>query len=179
MTTLDVPFKWFRWTALQVARLWRRHWLEPLLSPESIHSIQPFPPSRYLALPLSSIMKIARSVLKQNILKHLKPILAGQLIRNPLSAYSYKGREQVNHSIQFTQILFCSNTEDFLLLKFINICSTSGTKFCKACEVNLLDEDIWNFGWQGLWMAKCWSCTCWCWSLFCLSRKTMHSRCRR
>lgn len=48
------------WTALQVARLWRRHWLEPLLILDSSIPIQPFPPSRYLALPLSSIMKIAR-----------------------------------------------------------------------------------------------------------------------
>lgn len=48
------------WTALQVARLWRRYWLEPLLAPDSSVPIQSFPPSRYLALPLSSIMKIAR-----------------------------------------------------------------------------------------------------------------------
>jgi E3 ubiquitin-protein ligase XBAT32/33 len=48
------------WTALQVARLWRRHWLEPLLAPDCSLTISPFPSSRYLALPLSSIMKIAR-----------------------------------------------------------------------------------------------------------------------
>ncbi|CAK9276542.1 unnamed protein product [Sphagnum jensenii] len=48
------------WTALQVARLWCRHWLEPLLAPDCSLTISPFPSSRYLALPLSSIMKIAR-----------------------------------------------------------------------------------------------------------------------
>uniref|UniRef100_A0A7I4DK24 RING-type E3 ubiquitin transferase n=1 Tax=Physcomitrium patens TaxID=3218 RepID=A0A7I4DK24_PHYPA len=48
------------WTPLQVARLLRRHWLEPLLIPDSSIPVQPLPPSRYLALPLSSIMKIAR-----------------------------------------------------------------------------------------------------------------------
>lgn len=45
-----------------MARLWRRYWLEPLLTIDSSIPIQPFPPSRYLALPLSSIMKIARYV---------------------------------------------------------------------------------------------------------------------
>ncbi|BBN15809.1 E3 ubiquitin-protein ligase XBAT32/33 [Marchantia polymorpha subsp. ruderalis] len=48
------------WTPLQVARLWRRHWLEPLLAPDSQLPIPSFPPSRYLALPLMSIMRIAR-----------------------------------------------------------------------------------------------------------------------
>ncbi|KAJ7541014.1 hypothetical protein O6H91_10G041300 [Diphasiastrum complanatum] len=48
------------WTALQVARVWGRHWLEALLLPDSAIVISPFPPSRYLALPLMSILKIAR-----------------------------------------------------------------------------------------------------------------------
>lgn len=48
------------WTPLQVARLWRRHWLESLLTPDSQVSIPAIPPSRYLALPLMSIIRIAR-----------------------------------------------------------------------------------------------------------------------
>lgn len=48
------------WIPLQVARLWRRHWLESLLAPDSQLLIPSFPASRYLALPLMSIMKIAR-----------------------------------------------------------------------------------------------------------------------
>ncbi|CAM6104476.1 unnamed protein product [Calypogeia fissa] len=48
------------WIPLQVARLWRRHWLEPLLAPDSQLTIPSFPTSRYLALPLMSIVRIAR-----------------------------------------------------------------------------------------------------------------------
>lgn len=48
------------WTPLHVARLWRRHWLESLLTPDSQVSIPAIPPSRFLALPLMSIVKIAR-----------------------------------------------------------------------------------------------------------------------
>lgn len=48
------------WTPLHIARLWRRHWLEPLLTPEAQISIPAIPPSRFLALPLMSIVRIAR-----------------------------------------------------------------------------------------------------------------------
>ncbi|KAH9304007.1 hypothetical protein KI387_008411 [Taxus chinensis] len=48
------------WTPLEVARLWCRHWLEGLLAPSSQAVLPCFPPSRYLALPLMSIVKIAR-----------------------------------------------------------------------------------------------------------------------
>lgn len=48
------------WTPLQVARLWRRHWLEGLLARGSQSGVPCFPPSRYLALPLMSIVQIAR-----------------------------------------------------------------------------------------------------------------------
>ncbi|MCO5571480.1 hypothetical protein L7F22_025220 [Adiantum nelumboides] len=48
------------WTPLHVARLWRRHWLESLLTPDSQVSVPVIPPSRFLALPLMSIVRIAR-----------------------------------------------------------------------------------------------------------------------
>lgn len=48
------------WTPLQVARHWNRHWLESLLAPDSQGPIPEIPPSRYLAIPLMSIIKIAR-----------------------------------------------------------------------------------------------------------------------
>eukprot|EP00250_Pteridium_aquilinum_P005928 c15943_g2_i1 orf=198-1775(+) len=48
------------WTPLHVARLWRRHWLEALLTPDSQVSIPVIPSSRFLALPLMSIIRIAR-----------------------------------------------------------------------------------------------------------------------
>lgn len=48
------------WTPLHVARLWRRHWLEPSLSPDSEAPMPAIPPSRFLALPLMSIVRIAR-----------------------------------------------------------------------------------------------------------------------
>ncbi|KAE8663271.1 E3 ubiquitin-protein ligase XBAT33 [Hibiscus syriacus] len=49
-----------RWLVLDVARMWGRHWLEPLLAPNSDTTIPRFPPSNYLSLPLSSILNIAR-----------------------------------------------------------------------------------------------------------------------
>jgi len=53
----------FRWLPMDVARIFGRRSLEPLLSPNS-HSIVPiFQPSSYLALPLMSILNIARLVL--------------------------------------------------------------------------------------------------------------------
>ncbi|GER34964.1 ankyrin repeat family protein [Striga asiatica] len=48
------------WLPLDVARMWGRHWLEPLLEPNSDLSIPVFPPSNYLSLPLMSILNIAR-----------------------------------------------------------------------------------------------------------------------
>ncbi|GFY84244.1 hypothetical protein Acr_03g0010180 [Actinidia rufa] len=46
---------------LDVARMWGRHWLEPLLAPDSDSTIPMFPPSNYLSLPLMSVLNIARA----------------------------------------------------------------------------------------------------------------------
>ncbi|KAF3332313.1 putative E3 ubiquitin-protein ligase XBOS33 isoform X1 [Carex littledalei] len=48
------------WLPVDVAMLWGCHWLEQILSPRSVIMIPRFPPSRYLCLPLSSILDIAR-----------------------------------------------------------------------------------------------------------------------
>ncbi|KAK8583500.1 hypothetical protein V6N13_108858 [Hibiscus sabdariffa] len=48
------------WLPLDVARMWGRHWLEPLLAPNSDTTIPRFPSSNYLSLPLSSVLNIAR-----------------------------------------------------------------------------------------------------------------------
>ncbi|XP_057798567.1 E3 ubiquitin-protein ligase XBAT33-like isoform X1 [Salvia miltiorrhiza] len=48
------------WLPLDVARMWGRHWLEPLLNPNSDLPIPTFPPSNYLSLPLMSVLNIAR-----------------------------------------------------------------------------------------------------------------------
>ncbi|XP_051121717.1 E3 ubiquitin-protein ligase XBAT33-like [Andrographis paniculata] len=45
---------------LDVARIWGRHWLEPLLAPNSDVPVPTFLPSNYLSLPLSSALNIAR-----------------------------------------------------------------------------------------------------------------------
>lgn len=50
----------FRWLPLDVARMWARHWLEPLLAPNSDSVIPNFPSSNYLSLPLMSVLNIAR-----------------------------------------------------------------------------------------------------------------------
>ncbi|TQD88000.1 hypothetical protein C1H46_026423 [Malus baccata] len=54
----DPPCK--RWLPVDVARMWGRHWLEPLLAPNSDSTIPAFPLSNYLSLPLMSILSIAR-----------------------------------------------------------------------------------------------------------------------
>ncbi|KAL2550360.1 E3 ubiquitin-protein ligase [Forsythia ovata] len=48
------------WLPIDVARMWGRHWLEPLLAPNSDLTIPMFPPSNYLSLPLMSVLNIAR-----------------------------------------------------------------------------------------------------------------------
>ncbi|KAK9147777.1 hypothetical protein Scep_006534 [Stephania cephalantha] len=48
------------WLPLDVARIWGRHWLEPLLAPNSDLVVPMFPPSNYLSLPLMSVLNIAR-----------------------------------------------------------------------------------------------------------------------
>ncbi|TKY45135.1 E3 ubiquitin-protein ligase XBAT33 [Spatholobus suberectus] len=48
------------WLPLDVARMWGRHWLEPLLAPTSDATISSFPSSNYLSLPLMSVLNIAR-----------------------------------------------------------------------------------------------------------------------
>lgn len=48
------------WLPFDVARIWGRHWLEPLLSPTSDLEIPTFAPSYYLSLPLMSVLNIAR-----------------------------------------------------------------------------------------------------------------------
>ncbi|KAM7504728.1 hypothetical protein LguiB_003632 [Lonicera macranthoides] len=49
-----------QWLPLDVARMWGRHWLEPLLAPNSELAIPVFPLSSYLSLPLMSVLNIAR-----------------------------------------------------------------------------------------------------------------------
>ncbi|WRX19326.1 Ankyrin repeat - like 6 [Theobroma cacao] len=51
------------WLPLDVARMWGRHWLEPLLAPNSDTTIPRFPSSNYLSLPLLSVLNIASSIL--------------------------------------------------------------------------------------------------------------------
>ncbi|KAJ4953434.1 hypothetical protein NE237_030266 [Protea cynaroides] len=48
------------WLPLDVARMWGRDWLEPLLAPNSELIVPTFPPSNYLCLPLMSVLNIAR-----------------------------------------------------------------------------------------------------------------------
>ncbi|XP_042512880.1 E3 ubiquitin-protein ligase XBAT33-like isoform X1 [Macadamia integrifolia] len=48
------------WLPLDVARIWSRHLLEPLLAPNSQLIVPTFPPSNYLSLPLMSVLNIAR-----------------------------------------------------------------------------------------------------------------------
>ncbi|KAJ4784134.1 E3 ubiquitin-protein ligase XBAT33 [Rhynchospora pubera] len=48
------------WLPLDIARIWGRHWLQPLLTPNSNLTIPTFAPSSYLSLPLLSILNIAR-----------------------------------------------------------------------------------------------------------------------
>ncbi|KAH7537991.1 hypothetical protein FEM48_Zijuj03G0151900 [Ziziphus jujuba var. spinosa] len=48
------------WLPLDVARMWGRHWLEPVLAPNSDSVIPTFPLSNYLSLPLMSALNIAR-----------------------------------------------------------------------------------------------------------------------
>ncbi|XP_022958312.1 E3 ubiquitin-protein ligase XBAT33-like isoform X1 [Cucurbita moschata] len=48
------------WLPLDVARMWGRHWLEPLVAPNSVSIIPGFPTSNYLSLPLLSALNIAR-----------------------------------------------------------------------------------------------------------------------
>ncbi|KAL0874780.1 hypothetical protein Bca101_024485 [Brassica carinata] len=48
------------WLPIDIARMWSRHWLEQLLSPDSDVVIPEFPHSNYLSLPLFSILNIAR-----------------------------------------------------------------------------------------------------------------------
>ncbi|CAA2981573.1 E3 ubiquitin- ligase XBAT33 [Olea europaea subsp. europaea] len=48
------------WLPIDVARMWGRHWLEPLLALNSDLTVPVFPPSNYLSLPLMSVLNIAR-----------------------------------------------------------------------------------------------------------------------
>jgi len=56
----EFKFLFSRWLPLDVARMWGRHWLEPLLAPTSEATISTFPSSNYLSLPLMSVLNIAR-----------------------------------------------------------------------------------------------------------------------
>ncbi|KAE9621026.1 putative ankyrin repeat-containing domain-containing protein [Lupinus albus] len=47
------------WLPLDIARMWGRFWLEPLLAPISDATIPSFPSSKYLSLPLMSVLNIA------------------------------------------------------------------------------------------------------------------------
>uniref|UniRef100_A0A6M2EI73 RING-type E3 ubiquitin transferase n=1 Tax=Populus davidiana TaxID=266767 RepID=A0A6M2EI73_9ROSI len=48
------------WLPVDVARMWGRHWLEPLLAPNSDSVIPRFPHSNHLSLPLLSVLNMAR-----------------------------------------------------------------------------------------------------------------------
>ncbi|XVF12456.1 hypothetical protein REPUB_Repub08aG0120100 [Reevesia pubescens] len=55
-----LTLNWNGWLPLDVARMWGRHWLEPLLAPNSDTAIPRFHSSNYLSLPLLSVLNIAR-----------------------------------------------------------------------------------------------------------------------
>ncbi|XVF26540.1 hypothetical protein REPUB_Repub14bG0026200 [Reevesia pubescens] len=61
LTELSV---FLRWLPLDVARMWGRHWLEPLLAPNSDTTIPRFPSSNYLSLPLLNVLNIASALSK-------------------------------------------------------------------------------------------------------------------
>ncbi|XP_037423533.1 probable E3 ubiquitin-protein ligase XBOS36 [Triticum dicoccoides] len=48
------------WLAVDVARMWKCHWLEHVLAPKSQLPVPKFPPSAYLSLPLPSLLAVAR-----------------------------------------------------------------------------------------------------------------------
>ncbi|XP_068651437.1 E3 ubiquitin-protein ligase XBAT33-like isoform X1 [Aristolochia californica] len=48
------------WLPLDIAKIWGRHWLEPWLTPNSNLTLSTFPPSKYLSLPMMSVLNIAR-----------------------------------------------------------------------------------------------------------------------
>ncbi|XP_044467219.1 E3 ubiquitin-protein ligase XBAT33-like isoform X2 [Mangifera indica] len=54
------------WLPLDIAKMWGRHWLEPLLTPNSDSVIPRFPPSNYLSLPLLSVLNVARECVLQS-----------------------------------------------------------------------------------------------------------------
>jgi hypothetical protein len=56
-----------RWLPLDIARMWGRHWLEPLLAPSSDAVTPAFPHSNYLSLPLMSVLNIARYFVIHNV----------------------------------------------------------------------------------------------------------------
>lgn len=55
------------WLPVDVARMWGRHWLEPLLAPNSDSAIPRFPHSNYLSLPLLSVLNIASLMFKGKV----------------------------------------------------------------------------------------------------------------
>ncbi|GMH09008.1 hypothetical protein Nepgr_010848 [Nepenthes gracilis] len=55
-----LPLNCNGWLPVDVAKMWGRHWLEPLLVPNSESTIPIFHPSNYLSLPLQSVLNIAR-----------------------------------------------------------------------------------------------------------------------
>ena len=60
MCSLLIDFSACRWLPLDVAKMWGRHWLEPILAPHSESIIPVFPASSYLSLPLMSVLNIGR-----------------------------------------------------------------------------------------------------------------------
>lgn len=63
-----LTYTFFRWLPLDVARIWGRHWLELWLEPNSELALPTFPLSKFLSLPLMSILNIARYFLDHFLL---------------------------------------------------------------------------------------------------------------
>lgn len=91
-----------RWLPLDVARIWGRHWLEPLLSPNSDLEIPTFAPSYYLSLPLMSVLNIARLFHKKTYFWNMHILLYYMLI------YFYT---LTFYSIYMPVLIWCSNTD--------------------------------------------------------------------
>ncbi|KAG6426498.1 hypothetical protein SASPL_110722 [Salvia splendens] len=68
------------WLPIDVARMWGRHWLEPLLAPNSDLPLPTFPHSDYLSLPLLSVLNIASVAFAAETMD-CSPQLLGQMIQ--------------------------------------------------------------------------------------------------
>ncbi|KAH7557600.1 hypothetical protein JRO89_XS11G0188100 [Xanthoceras sorbifolium] len=128
------------WLPLDVARMWGRHWLEPLLTPNSDAAIPRFPPSNYLSLPLQSVLNVARECgLQSSTASTDDADTCAVCLERACSVAAEEGLKRLNYTevIVVVDYSFIVLSTSILFVRLAFTCTGCHHELCVRCALYL------------------------------------------